>query len=147
MNLNKHLTNPIFKIISEVAETSKLETYVVGGFVRDILLNRKLSYFGGENLFNNIYHVDDLANVIKKLINNGIKKKFDIINIGSNNPLKINQIVRFLNGKVILNSSIANKKNMFTINVDKLNKYYGLKLNTKYFLKKYLKEKKIKNKL
>ena len=41
MNLNKHLTNPIFKIISEVAETSKLETYVVGGFVRDILLNRK----------------------------------------------------------------------------------------------------------
>ena len=41
MNLNKHLKNPIFKIIAEVAETSKLETYVVGGFVRDILLNRK----------------------------------------------------------------------------------------------------------
>lgn len=41
MNLNKHLTNPIFKIIAEVAETSKLETYVVGGFVRDILLKRK----------------------------------------------------------------------------------------------------------
>ena len=41
MNLNKHLTNPIFKIIAEVADTAKLETYVVGGFVRDILLNRK----------------------------------------------------------------------------------------------------------
>ena len=41
MNLNKHLTNPIFKIIAEVAESSKLETYVVGGFVRDILLKRK----------------------------------------------------------------------------------------------------------
>ena len=41
MNLNEHLTNPIFKIISEVADTAKLETYVVGGFVRDILLNRK----------------------------------------------------------------------------------------------------------
>ena len=41
MNLNKHLTNPIFKIIAEVAEASKLETYVVGGFVRDILLKRK----------------------------------------------------------------------------------------------------------
>ena len=41
MNLNKHLTNPIFKIIAEVAEDSKLETYVVGGFVRDILLKRK----------------------------------------------------------------------------------------------------------
>ncbi len=41
MNLKNHLTNPIFKIIAEVAETSKLETYVVGGFVRDILLKRK----------------------------------------------------------------------------------------------------------
>lgn len=41
MNLNKHLTHPIFKIIAEVAESSKLETYVVGGFVRDILLKRK----------------------------------------------------------------------------------------------------------
>ena len=41
MNLNENLTNPIFKIISEVADTAKLETYVVGGFVRDILLNRK----------------------------------------------------------------------------------------------------------
>lgn len=41
MNLNKHLTNPIFKIIAEVAESSKLETYVVGGFVRDILLKRR----------------------------------------------------------------------------------------------------------
>ena len=48
VNLNKHLTNPIFKIIAEVAETSKLETYVVGGFVRDILLKRKKNI--GRNL-------------------------------------------------------------------------------------------------
>ena len=41
MNLIKHLKNPIFKIISEVADNAKLETYVVGGFVRDIMLNRK----------------------------------------------------------------------------------------------------------
>ena len=41
MNLTKHFKNPIFKIISEVADNAKLETYVVGGFVRDILLNRK----------------------------------------------------------------------------------------------------------
>jgi tRNA nucleotidyltransferase/poly(A) polymerase len=41
VNLNKHLTNPIFKIISDVADDDNLETYVVGGFVRDILLNRQ----------------------------------------------------------------------------------------------------------
>lgn len=41
MNLSEHLTNPIFKTISEVADSANLECYVVGGFVRDILLNRK----------------------------------------------------------------------------------------------------------
>ena len=41
MNLSEFLTNPIFKIISEVADSIDLECYVVGGFVRDILLNRK----------------------------------------------------------------------------------------------------------
>ena len=41
MNLQNNLTNPIFRIIAEVAEIDNLETYVVGGFVRDILLNRK----------------------------------------------------------------------------------------------------------
>ena len=41
MNLSEHLTNPIFKTISEVADSTNLECYVVGGFVRDILLNRK----------------------------------------------------------------------------------------------------------
>lgn len=35
---------------------------------------------------------------------------------------------------------------MFTVNIDKLNRYYGLKLNTKYFLKKSLKKKLLKKK-
>ena len=51
MNLNKHLTNPIFKIIAEVAESSKLETYVVGGFVRDILLKRKKKKMKQERIY------------------------------------------------------------------------------------------------
>ena len=41
MNLSKILKNPIFKKISEIADSSKLECFVVGGFVRDSLLNRK----------------------------------------------------------------------------------------------------------
>ena len=41
MNLSEHLTNPIFKTISDVVDSDNLECYVVGGFVRDILLNRK----------------------------------------------------------------------------------------------------------
>ena len=41
MNLKQHLTNPIFKVISEFSDSENLETYVVGGFVRDLLLERK----------------------------------------------------------------------------------------------------------
>ncbi|MBO6763223.1 MAG: CCA tRNA nucleotidyltransferase, partial [Roseivirga sp.] len=40
MNLSKHLTEPVFKTVGKVADQLDLETYVVGGFVRDILLER-----------------------------------------------------------------------------------------------------------
>lgn len=39
--MKKHLTHPIFSIISEAAEELELKAYVIGGFVRDIFLNRK----------------------------------------------------------------------------------------------------------
>lgn len=41
MNLAVHLTNPIFKKVAAAAKTLGFEVYVVGGYVRDILLERK----------------------------------------------------------------------------------------------------------
>jgi poly(A) polymerase len=38
MNLRDHLNHEIFRIISSAAEQSKTEAYVVGGFVRDLLV-------------------------------------------------------------------------------------------------------------
>ena len=38
--LKKHLTNPIFRIISQVADAMQLQAFVIGGFVRDLLLKR-----------------------------------------------------------------------------------------------------------
>ncbi len=35
-----YLTHPIFKILADTAEKTKTEIYVIGGFVRDIYLNR-----------------------------------------------------------------------------------------------------------
>ena len=35
------LSNPIFSTISKVADDLQLETYVIGGFVRDFFLNRE----------------------------------------------------------------------------------------------------------
>ncbi len=38
MNLKKHLNNKIFKIVSQAADELGYETYVIGGYVRDLLL-------------------------------------------------------------------------------------------------------------
>lgn len=40
MNYAEALTHPIFKAVGKVADNLSLETYVVGGFVRDLILNR-----------------------------------------------------------------------------------------------------------
>ncbi len=40
MNLSSSLEHPIFKIVSAVSQSLQVETYVVGGYVRDILLKR-----------------------------------------------------------------------------------------------------------
>lgn len=41
MNLAKKLKHPIFKTITKAADQLGLETYVIGGFVRDLILQRK----------------------------------------------------------------------------------------------------------
>ncbi len=38
--MQQHLSNPVFKILSELAEITGTEIYVIGGFVRDIFLQR-----------------------------------------------------------------------------------------------------------
>jgi poly(A) polymerase len=38
--MQQHLQHPIFKTLATVAEQTDIETYVIGGFVRDIYLNR-----------------------------------------------------------------------------------------------------------
>ncbi len=40
MNLADKLTSPVFQTMSEVADSLGLETYVVGGYVRDLLMRR-----------------------------------------------------------------------------------------------------------
>ena len=38
MDLSSHLNHRVFKVIAEVAAREGAETYVIGGFVRDLLL-------------------------------------------------------------------------------------------------------------
>ena len=39
--INQHLSKPVFGVLSEAADELGLETYLIGGFVRDIFLYRK----------------------------------------------------------------------------------------------------------
>ena len=39
--MKEYLTHPVFKIISDIIEEDKLKAFVIGGFVRDLFLNRK----------------------------------------------------------------------------------------------------------
>ena len=41
MNLAKELKHPIFKTITKAADQLGVETYVIGGFVRDLILERQ----------------------------------------------------------------------------------------------------------
>ena len=38
--MKEHLTHPVFKIIADIAAELRVEAFVIGGFVRDIFLNR-----------------------------------------------------------------------------------------------------------
>lgn len=40
MNLKQHLSHPVFKVVSEIVTEENLEAYVIGGFVRDLILER-----------------------------------------------------------------------------------------------------------
>ena len=40
MNINKHFNRKVFKLLSETADEMNMECYVVGGYVRDLLLHR-----------------------------------------------------------------------------------------------------------
>lgn len=44
-NLKEHIQHPVFKMIGAVSDHDGMETYVVGGFVRDILLGRNREVF------------------------------------------------------------------------------------------------------
>ena len=45
INLKEHLKHPTFALIGSISDTEGLETYVIGGFVRDLLLYRKRDHY------------------------------------------------------------------------------------------------------
>ncbi|MEI7831121.1 MAG: HD domain-containing protein [Prolixibacteraceae bacterium] len=45
INLKEHLQHPTFSLIGSISDSDGLETYVIGGFVRDLLMYRKREHY------------------------------------------------------------------------------------------------------
>ena len=112
----------------------------ISSVIKSVIKNTKIIFFGKNNKFNNIYHVDTLSNLIGVLIKINMDKNYELLNIGAKEPIKIIEVMKILKVKKENLRLSSNEKDAFTLNVDKLNKYYKKNLTTKYFLKKFLKE-------
>ncbi len=64
--MEKHIQHPIFKIIEEAADEMHIDTYVIGGYVRDIILKRPCKDIDVVTIGSGI----DLAKAVAKKIGN-----------------------------------------------------------------------------
>jgi putative nucleotidyltransferase with HDIG domain len=63
--MKQYLQNPIFSVISKIAGEHNLQVYVIGGFVRDILLNRSSDDIDIVVIGNGISFAESVARVLK----------------------------------------------------------------------------------
>ncbi|MGV8878417.1 MAG: CCA tRNA nucleotidyltransferase [Sphingobacteriaceae bacterium] len=63
--MKKHLQNPIFRIISETAQQLNIRVYVIGGYVRDIFLNRPSKDIDIVVIGNGIQFAEQIASRLK----------------------------------------------------------------------------------
>ncbi|MFD2288630.1 CCA tRNA nucleotidyltransferase [Pedobacter petrophilus] len=79
MDLSVHLKNPIFKTLSSVADQLNIEAYVIGGFVRDIFLNRSSKDIDVVVVGSGIAYAEAVAKKLKTKV--AIFKNFGTANI------------------------------------------------------------------
>jgi poly(A) polymerase len=63
--MKKHLQHPVFKILSKIAGEQSLQVYAIGGFVRDIFLNRPSKDIDVVVIGNGIDYAEMVAKALK----------------------------------------------------------------------------------
>lgn len=63
--MKKHLQHPVFKILSKIAGEQSLQVYAIGGFVRDIFLNRPSKDIDVVVIGNGIDYAETVAKALK----------------------------------------------------------------------------------
>ncbi len=87
MNLKDQLKDPIFEIISKISNKEKIKTFLIGGFVRDLIINRKQDHTDLDFvcLGDSMKLVQEIAKKIKKQTNIKCFKKFGTVMLELNN--------------------------------------------------------------
>ncbi len=74
--MKDHLKHPIFSVISETADNLKQETYVIGGYVRDLILNRPSPDIDVVTIGSGIHLAEMVARKLGPNINVSVFKNF-----------------------------------------------------------------------
>jgi poly(A) polymerase len=74
--VKKHLTHPVFNLISEICEEEQIQAFVTGGFVRDLFLNRSSKDIDIVVRGDGIILANKVANKIGKETNVSVFKNF-----------------------------------------------------------------------
>ena len=87
MNLKDQLQDPIFEIISKISNKEKIKTFLIGGFVRDLIINRKQDHTDLDFvcLGDSMKLVQEIAKKITKQTNIKCFKKFGTVMLELNN--------------------------------------------------------------
>ncbi len=83
--MKEHLTHPVFNIISEIIEKDNLKAFVIGGFVRDLFLNRQSKDIDIVVVGSGIDLAKKVASRIKPEVNISVFKAFGTAMLKFNN--------------------------------------------------------------
>jgi len=101
MNYKQALSAPIFEIISKSAEQLGFDSYVIGGFVRDFILDRACKYVGKP------CSPPKMNQLTNQLRGNGLPKSMQNMESSIEWPLQTNPEIRELQN-LFLNSANNN---------------------------------------
>ena len=108
------------------------KNYVIKDFVDSVIKSRTIYAKSNTPVIRSYMHQDDLARWLLHILFN-IKKNFSIYNFGSDNPLSIHNLAKYLAKKYKLKykSNFTQRKPIdnYTPNTDKIKKDFKLKLN------------------
>ena len=118
------------------------------GFTKNIIEDKKIKIFNHGNHFRDFTHVNDVKDAIFKIIKKPNKKKpsFNIFNLGSGRPVKLNILIKIIekylkkkSKKIFINQQAGDMKGTFA-DISKIKKFisYKAKVNIDDGIKEFV---------